>query len=311
MERKSLFSEILSTATRYFLILVILVAVGICCSGIRVVESGNVAVILRCGKLVGDTPGEQVHEPGLLLAFPYIIDEVIMVPTSSVIEQSVTTHYTPNTESATTQYVITGDQNIATLSASVKYVISDPVAYALYVSDVPSVINACVSNAMLTEAAGTDVDELLTTGKDSYIHAVLQRASDKLNQSGIGVTLTTIELTNVSVAMEVREKYNNVNAATVDAATLLEAAENYNATVIPSAQEQATQLITQATADKATAIADATTALAEFWGMVEEYKTSPEALRTRVYSEKITQLLQTIGAVKVVQEGETNIFIDP
>jgi len=311
MEQKSLFSEILTTATRYFLILVILVAIGICCSGIRVVESGNVAVVLRFGKIVGDTPGEQIHEPGLLLAFPYIIDEVIMVPTSSVIEQSVTTYYTPNTEASTTKYVITGDQNIATLSASVKYVISDPVSYALYVSDVSSVINACVSNAMLTEAAGTDVDDLLTTGKDSYIHAVLQRASEKISRSGIGVTLTTLELTNVSVAMEVREKYNSVNAATVDAATLREAAENYNATVIPSAQEQATQLITQATADKATAIADATTALAEFWGLAEEYGTSPEALRTRVYSAKITQFLETIGGIKVVQEGETNIFINP
>lgn len=311
MERKSLFSEILSTATRYFLILVILVAVGICCSGIRIVESGNVAVILRFGKIVGDTPGEQIHEPGLLLAFPYIIDEVIMVPTSSVIEQSVTTYYTDNSEPATTKYVITGDQNIATLSASVKYVISDPVSYALYVSDVPSVINACISNAMLTEAAGTDVDELLTTGKDSYIHTVLQKASEKIAQSGIGITLTTLELTNVSVAMEVREKYNNVNAAAVDAATLMEAAKNYNSTVIPNAQEQATQLITQATADKATAVAEATAALAEFWGLAEEYETSPEALRTRVYAAKMAQLLANIGTVKVVQEGDTNIFIDP
>lgn len=311
MERKSLFSEILTTATRYFLILVILVAIGICCSGIRIVESGNVAVILRCGKIVGDTPGEQIHQPGLLLAFPYIIDEVVMVPTSSVIEQSVMTYYTDNSEAATTKYVITGDQNIATLSASVKYVISDPVAYALYVSDVSSIINACVSNAMMTEAAGTDVDELLTTGKDNYIHEVVQRASEKINQSGIGVTLTTIELTNVSVAMEVREKYNNVNAATVDAATLREAAENYNSTVIPNAQEEATQLVTKATADKATAVAGATAALAEFWGLVEEYETSPQALRTRVYSEKITQMLEKIGSVKVVQEGDTNIFIDP
>ena len=86
MKKNKLFADILRTVTGYFLVLVIIVMVGIFCSGIRVVESGNVALILRFGKLVGDTPEEQIHEPGLLLAFPYIIDEVITVPTGSVIE---------------------------------------------------------------------------------------------------------------------------------------------------------------------------------------------------------------------------------
>ena len=94
MQQKNLFAEVLSSVTKYLRILVILVIAGIFLSGIRVVDSGNVALILRFGKLVGDTPEEQVHEAGLLLAFPYIIDEVIMVPVSNVIEQTVTTHYT-------------------------------------------------------------------------------------------------------------------------------------------------------------------------------------------------------------------------
>ena len=95
MKKNTLFADILRSVTVYFLVLVVIVMVGIFCSGIRVVESGNVALILRFGKLVGDTPEEQIHEPGLLLAFPYIIDEVVIVPTGSVIEQSVTTYFTP------------------------------------------------------------------------------------------------------------------------------------------------------------------------------------------------------------------------
>ena len=140
MKKNKLFAQVLQSMTKYFLILVVIVMVGIACSGIRVVDSGNVALILRFGKLVGDTPEEQIHEPGLLLAFPYIIDEVVLVPTGSVIEQSVTTYYTPDgTRTVDGSYVITGDQNIAVLSASVKYAISDPVAYALNVGQVGSV----------------------------------------------------------------------------------------------------------------------------------------------------------------------------
>ena len=94
--KNKLFAQVLQAMTKYFIVLVLIVMVGIAASGIRVVDSGNVALILRFGKLVGDTPEEQIHEPGLLFAFPYIIDEVVMVPTGSIMEQSVTTYYTPD-----------------------------------------------------------------------------------------------------------------------------------------------------------------------------------------------------------------------
>ncbi len=313
MEQKKLFSEVLSTVTRYFLIAVILMVIGICCSGIRVVESGNVAVILRCGKLVGNTYEEQVHEPGLLLAFPYIIDEVIMVPTGSVIEQNVTTYHTDETNSNayTDKYLITGDKNIATLSASVKYVISDPVAYALNVSDVSAIINACVSNAMLTEGARTDVDLLLTSGQDAFAAEVLSKASQKIELCGIGVELTTIELTSVRMALEVRSIYDKVNGATVDANTLLENAKSYRTSLLPFAEAEAAALISQANSDKSTLIAQANTDLAEFWGVAEEYATNPELVRARLYSTKVRQMLEAIGTVRVVQDGETKIFLNP
>ena len=96
MARKSkknvIFSDILQSLSKYFKIAVVIMTVAICLSGVRFVKSGNVALILRFGNLVGDTYDEQVHEPGLLLAFPYIIDEVVIVPTGSIIEQKITTH---------------------------------------------------------------------------------------------------------------------------------------------------------------------------------------------------------------------------
>ena len=182
MKKNTLFGEILQTVSRYFLILVAVVMIGIACSGIRVVESGNVALILRFGKLVGDTPQEQIHEPGLLLAFPYIIDEVVIVPTGSVMEHVVTTYHTPDdVQTKDGSYLITGDQNVAVLTACVKYNLSDPVKYALRVGDVGAVINACVSNAMLAEAAGSDVDDILTKGKDVFCKTALAQASRKVS----------------------------------------------------------------------------------------------------------------------------------
>ena len=128
MKKPSLFAEILGSVTKYFLVLVTAVLLLIALSGVRVIASGNVAVVLRFGKLVGSTYEEQVHEPGLLLAFPYLIDEVITVPTGSVIEQTVKTHYTSGdmTTLRNNGYVITADRNIAVVSASVKICYNRP-----------------------------------------------------------------------------------------------------------------------------------------------------------------------------------------
>lgn len=310
MEQKKLFSEVLASVTKYFLILVVAVVLLIFCSGIRIVETGNVALVLRFGKLVGDTPEEQVHGPGLLLAFPYIIDEVITIPTDRVMEQSVNTYYTPdNAKTYDGAYVITGDQNIATLSASVKYRVSDPVQYALNINNVEAVINGTVSSAMLAQAAATDVDDLLTGGKEGYAAAVLQNAKQRL--APIGVELIGMELTQVRMPMEVREVYDQVNSASVEAETIVERARSYVTTLIPNAQGIAAQNISTANSNYSTKTSEATVALAEFWGVLEEYEANPEVVKLRLYNAKMAQIIDTIGQIRIVEDDQSTIYIKP
>jgi len=310
--KNKLFAQVLQAMTKYFIVLVLIVMVGIAASGIRVVDSGNVALILRFGKLVGQTPEEQIHEPGLLFAFPYIIDEVVMVPTGSIMEQSVTTYYTPEgTRTVDGSYVITGDQNIAVLAASVKYVISDPVAYALGVGDVRAVINGCVSNALLTRAAATDVDVLLTSGKDAFAADSLRYANEKLAEANVGVTINTLEMTTVSMAEEVRETYDEVNSATVNAETVLENARVYRDKLIPQAEANAAARVSYANNQYSAATAAAKLALAEFWGVLEEYKVSPDVVKLRLLNTKATAIMDKIGTVRIVQDDESTVLLIP
>lgn len=312
MKKKAVFSDILTTVTKYFLILVVSVIILICFSGVRIVESGNVALILRFGKLVGDTYDEQVNEPGLLLAFPYVIDEVIMVPTGSVMEQTVSTHYTSGnmTTLHNNGYLITGDQNVAVVSVSVKYIISDPVAYALKVKDISGIINSFVSSAMVECVSYISVDELLTSGKDKYCQEVLSLTQDLLSSTGTGITIGTIELTSVSMPNEVREIYDLVNSATVQAATQLEQAYQYRENIIPQAEAEASAFIALANTEFSGAVATANSDLAEFWGTLEEYSSNPELVKIRIYNSKVSKAMSKIGKVRVVQDGETKIVIN-
>ncbi len=310
--QNAVFADILSSLSKYFIIAVVVMLAAICLSGIRFVKSGNVALILRFGNLVGSTYEEQVHEPGLLLAFPYIIDEVIMVPTGSVIEQKVTTHYTNGymKDLKTNGYVITGDQNIAVISTTVKYVIKDPVAYALGVSDIKSVVNASVSNAMVETAAGMPVDDILTSGKEAYAKQTVKLAQEKLDIAKAGIKISNIELTKVSMPKEVVGIYNMVNEAVVQSNTTKEKAQNYWDTTIPAAESKANELVAAANTEYAEKTAQANKELSEFWGLVEEFKANKSVVKNRIYNEKISEIISKIGTVKVVQDGDNKIILN-
>ena len=305
--------DILQTATRYFSVLIFVVVLGILLSGIRVVETGNQAIILRMGKIVGDTYEEQVHGPGLLLAFPYIIDEVIIIPTDQIFVQSVVAHDSGESTGKTskTGYVMTGDNNIAVISASVKYTVSDPVKYALSVNQLTGIIDACVSASMVREAATMKVDSLLTDEKDSYTRAILTRSQEKLDAMDVGIRLRSVELTKVAMPEEVREIYEQVNSAAVQVSTMLGTARQYREKVIPAAHADADTIIAKANADYSGRIAAANQDLTEFWGVLKEYEQEPASVRARIYSQKVSDFISRIGSVRVVSDGDTNLFINP
>lgn len=310
-KKKTLFADVLETVTKYFLVLVVIVVLFILLSGIRVVESGNVALVLRFGKIVGDNYEEQIHEPGLLFAFPYFIDEVVIIPSDQVMEQTVLTHYTAGTEITGSKggYLVTGDRNVALVSASVKYTVTDPVAYALHVEDVPSLVNATVSAGMVVESAGMNVDALLTTDKLAFASHVSQYAVDKLSMMGAGVTITSLELTQVIMPEEVRADYENVNAAKLQKNTIVERAGQYATTADSQARAEKFTLVSNARAAQSNAVAAANTELAEFWGVLEEYKKDPDGVKARLYSDRVRQVFQKIGKVYVVQDEDSSIFI--
>ena len=248
--KKSVVAEILTSLTRYFAALVIIVAAAILLSGIRMVKSGEVALIFRFGKLTGETYEEQVHGPGLMFAFPYVIDEVVTVPVGSVKKTDVTTHYTSGTMSAYTRngYVVSGDKNIIMISASVQYSITDPVLYVLNVNDESKLINGIVSAKLISAAAAMSSDSLLTTGKLELADTVKKASQNELNSAQTGITIASLELTNVSMPQEVREIYDAVNSAKVQAETMTEQAKQYRETVITAAEATASSLVSGATA---------------------------------------------------------------
>ena len=313
-KKNAVFEDIITTVSRYFVVLVVIVIVCIALSGIKFVKSGEVAMVLRFGKLVGDTPEEQVHQPGILFAFPYIIDEVVTVQTGSVMERTVTTHYTEGTIATLNNgYLVTGDNNIALMKVSVKYTISDPVSYALHVKDVENIIDACVSNAMLERAACTDFDTILTSGKEKYSLQVKNVAQESLDNNSVGVTISAVELTTVAPPDRVKADYEGVNQASIDRETKIKEANQYRDKVIIEAGATKEKLVSEAEVLYSQKTAAAKSDLTEFYGLLEDYEdsyASQALVRTRIKNEKIAKAIGKIDRVITVKDGQSHIIIN-
>ena len=129
------FEKVFGEVIKYAKWVLLLAIVLICLSGVYKVDTGEVAVILRFGKLSGSTYAEQIKKPGLHMAFPYVIDEVVKIPVDKIQEKTITTHYESNKKInstiRSTGYLITGDENIVLIETKIKYKISNPIDYAL------------------------------------------------------------------------------------------------------------------------------------------------------------------------------------
>ena len=65
-KKNAVFEDIITTISRYFIVLVVIVVVCIGFSGVRFVKSGEVAVVLRFGKIVEEQGEPKVNQPGIL-----------------------------------------------------------------------------------------------------------------------------------------------------------------------------------------------------------------------------------------------------
>lgn len=309
MKDSERFISIVNTAIRYCKWLIAILAVAIACSGIRVVNNSEVAVVLRFGRLVGDTREEQVHQPGLLLAFPYVIDEVVKVPVGRIQEVSVTTHSASAdptyADIESTGYLITGDENILHVDATVKYKITDPVEYALHSQDPAAVINGIVSGAMTSRAASKSVDGLLTDQKEEFAGQVAAQSQEIMDGMRLGVEIVSLEFKSITPPSSLKYHFDQVNAAYVEKETLIQQANQYREKVVPEAKAAADKLVSEAQVAQHDRLNRANDHAAEFYGLFQEYQQNRDVVYQRVFREKVSRIFNQMGGKIVVPEGQS------
>ena len=236
-----------------------------------------------------------------------MIDEVIKVPVGKVHEVSITTHAASAdptyAEIEDTGYVITGDENIIHIDATLKYQISDPVEYALYNSDPETEINGVVSGVMTSCAASKSVDGLLTDQKAEFGNEVIRQAQAILDGMEMGVSIVSLEFKSIKPPSALQYHFDQVNAASVEKETRIQQANQYRERVIPEANAAADKLVSDAQVSQHDRINRANDQVAEFYGLFQEYQQNRDVVYERVFREKVVTIFNQMGGKIVLPEG--------
>jgi membrane protease subunit HflK len=311
------FTQIMEYIIRYFQLTVCFAAVLIVLSGIYRVESSQIAVVLRFGKLAGNSPEKQIKKPGLHFALPFFIDKVIKIPVHTVQEIEVTTHYKPQGSVVSPDidrngYVITGDKNIVLVKAKIKYQINDPVRYTLFISDADKIIDGIISGELTRIAANSDVDSILTSGRARLSSDVTRNSQALIDSLKLGVLVSGVELTEITAPAETIRYFEEVRNASIYKATNYQRAQEYASTRILGAEAAGNTLKQTAISEQAERLTKARAEMAEFNGLYDQYARNPQIIMSGTFRQRVGAVLKKAGKSVVLPAGsETPTLLLP
>ncbi len=317
--------EGLQAGLRMFRWVMLLLLVLFCFSGIQEVDPDQVGLLLRFGRLQGQSPATQVHEPGLLPAFPYPIDEVIQVPAKQEGEVVINEVWKGLEGAATLDridpvlegYCLTGDQNIVQAQVVVKYRITDPVAYRLRTADPPAILHDIVLAALTQAISGWTVDDVLRLQRapagsegatEGLAATVRSRAQERLDRLDCGMAISAMEFKQLQPPRHVIGMFRDVQSAQIDVETKKREAEGFAAREVPQAEAERNRLIQAAAAHQNTLNARAMEEYSVFEQLYSEYRKNPELVRNRIYLETLEQVLTRVGKVDLVSPADRAIL---
>ncbi|TWU11724.1 Modulator of FtsH protease HflK [Symmachiella macrocystis] len=285
------------------------------CSGITTIGPGEVGLVLRCGRLTGSSPVDQVQQSGLLLALPYPIDEVIRVPVKQEREivinalRSELNNPGAMTGQGLPGYALSGNQNIVEADITLKYRISDPIAYTFSNREPERILRDAVIGAAAELIAQWKVDDVLRLqrqtelGPEKLAHVVLVDAQALIDSMNLGVELTAVEFREIQPPAEVADAFQAVQSERIAIETKKRDAEGYAARIVPAAEAESNSLIQQATRRATDQRTRAEEEVELFNRVHGEYVRNPGLVWNRLHLETIEGLMRDGGQFQFVDSG--------
>ncbi len=267
------------------LIAVIVVLLIWLASGVYQVGQAERGVVQRFGALTAVKTG------GLHWHLPWPIETVTKVN----VEASNSSDFKSR--------VLTSDVNLVDLHFAVQYQFTDPVKKLFQVRE-PEQTLSDVSESAIREIVGRSTldDVQVGTTRPEITRRAKELIQKTLDSYNSGITITAVNLEDVSVPEAVIPSRSDANKAQADKERFILESEAYANGILPVAQGTAARMQQDAQAYKAQVVAIAQGQAARFSQLEGAYAQAPEVTRRRMYMDTVENVLQR--AHKVLIDGK-------
>lgn len=274
-------------------IVVVLVVAYAAYDSIYTVDESERAVILRLGKF------HTLETPGLHFKMPFI----------DAIDQKVNVTEVRNYRHQSS--MLTGDENIVSVSMNAEYRAVDAKKFALNVQSPETSVANAAESALRHVMGSATLEQALTIGREAIQAAVRERLQSYLRSYDVGIELVQLNIRDTSPPNAVQDAFDDVIKAREDEQRLINEAQAYANQILPVAEGRARRQLEEAQGYQEQVIARATGEANRFTSVLSAYEVAPEVTRQRMYLETVSEIYGKSNKVLVDVKGGNNMMYLP
>jgi Cu+-exporting ATPase len=187
--------------------------------------------------------------------------------------------------------MLTGDQNMIELNATVHYEIEHSDAYLFRQSDPEATVRAASESAIHGIVSTAPLDQVLTTGRQSIEARALAELALRMSRYETGVRVLRVKLLDVHPTVGVVDAFRDVSAAFEEKNRMINEAEGYRNEQVAVSRGNAKAQVLNANAYTLGRVNRSSGDASRFTQQEQAFSTAPGPTETRLYLETMEQVL--------------------
>jgi Cu+-exporting ATPase len=286
-------------------------------SGVYMLRPNEKGVIERFGQKILPYP-----EPGLHYKLPWPIERLTRIGAQKVRVVEVgfrSNSTTPDSEPAAYEWnvqhragrfqrkpeeslMLTGDQNMIELTATVHYNLSRPDDFLFKQLDGDLTMRTIAESALQMLTAQTALDAILTAGRVAMENQALAEMQKRADRYGAGIRVLEVKLQDVHPSLEVVDAFRDVSGAYEEKNRLINEAEGYRNEQVALARGNAKARLQNANSYTLGRVNRADGDAGHFSMWEQAFRAQPAVNETRLYLETMEQVLP--GRKKLIVDAK-------
>ncbi|MEM6712880.1 MAG: FtsH protease activity modulator HflK [Pseudomonadota bacterium] len=255
------------------------------------VQPDQLGVVLRFGEF------SRQANPGLNFRLPPPIESVFTPSVTTINRVDVGTRADDPRRAGARDVpeeslMLTGDGNIVDIDFAVFWRISNASFFLFNIQNPEASVRAVAESAMREVVGRSEIQPLLTQGRQITESAVQELMQEALDSYDAGVEITQVQLLTVDPPNQVIDAFRDVQAARADNERVQNQAQAYANRVIPEARGESARILEAANAYREQTVAEARGQADRFLAVYEEYRQAPDVTRQRLYLETLERIFR-------------------